>query len=106
MENPWKNKSQKVDISEDENKLKLEFNSEKEQTHLNLRKKKIYEILSSKRKIDFSDENSDLIKYRLNFEDIGEIPSECKIDIPQFIEKVRINFFNYFIFLFSLIYLY
>jgi hypothetical protein len=106
MENPWKNKSQKVDISEDENKLKLEFNSEKEQTHLNLRKKKIYEILSSKRKIDFSDENSDLIKYRLNFEDIGEIPSEYKIDIPQFIEKVRINFFNFFIFLFSLIYLY
>ena len=97
MENPWKNKSQKVDISEDENKLKLEFNSEKEQTHLNLRKKKIYEILSSKRKIDFSDENSDLIKYRLNFEDIGEIPSEYKIDIPQFIEKVRINFFNFFI---------
>ena len=106
MENPWKNKSQKVDISEDENKLKLEFNSEKEQTHLNLRKKKIYEILSSKRKIDFSDENSDLIKYRLNFEDIGEISSEYKIDIPQFIEKVRINFFNFFIFLFSLIYLY
>ena len=106
MENPWKNKSQKVDISEDENKLKLEFNSEKEQTHLNLRKKKIYEILSSKRKIDFSDENSDLIKYRLNFEDISEIPSEYKIDIPQFIEKVRINFFNFFIFLFSLIYLY
>ena len=106
MENTWKNKRQKIDISEDENKLKLEFNSEKEQTHLNLRKKKIYEILSSKRKIDFSDENSDLIKYRLNFEDIGNIPSEFKIDIPQFIEKVRINFFNYFIFLFSLIYLY
>ena len=36
MENIWKNKK----ISEGENDIKLEFNSEKEKTHLNLRKKK------------------------------------------------------------------
>ena len=38
MENIWKNK--KPEISEDEKDIKLEFNSEKEKTHLNLRKKK------------------------------------------------------------------
>ena len=86
MENIWKNKK----ISEGENDIKLEFNSEKEKTHLNLRKKKIYEILSSKRKIDLSDENDDLKKYRLFLEDIGDIPPEFKIDITHFNEKVII----------------
>ena len=88
MENIWKNK--KPEISEDEKDIKLEFNSEKEKTHLNLRKKKIYDILSSKRKINLSDENDDLRKYRLFLEDIGDIPPEFKIDITHFNEKVII----------------
>ena len=88
MENIWKNK--KPEISEDEKDIKLEFNSEKEKTHLNLRKKKIYDILSSKRKINLSDENDDLRKYRLFLEDIGDISPEFKIDITHFNEKVII----------------
>ena len=76
-----------------------------ESSDINLNLYEIY-IVNYYLRCNSYDENSDLIKYRLNFEDIGEIPSEYKIDIPQFIEKVRINFFNFFIFLFSLIYLY
>ena len=91
MENFWQNKNN-INISIDENTIKKEFNSEKEKNHLNLRKKKLNEIISSKRKIDLSIKSNDLIQkeYSLNFEDIGNIPDKYKLDIPLFIQKVRI----------------
>jgi hypothetical protein len=91
MENFWQNKNN-INISIDENTIKNEFNSEKEKNHLNLRKKKLNEIIASKRKIDLSIKSNDLIQkeYSLNFEDIGNIPDKYKLDIPLFIQKVRI----------------
>ena len=91
MENFWQNKNN-INISIDENTIKKEFNSEKEKNHLNLRKKKLNEIITSKRKIDLSIKSNDLIQkeYSLNFEDIGNIPDKYKLDIPLFIQKVRI----------------
>ena len=93
MENFWQNKNN-INISTDENTIKNEFNSEKEKNHLNLRKKKLNEIIASKRKLDLSKKSNDVIRteYSLNFEDIGIIPDKYKIDIPQFIEKVRTYF--------------
>jgi len=93
MENFWQNKNN-INISINENTIKNEFNSEKEKNHLNLRKKKLNEIIASKRKLDLSKKSNDVIRteYSLNFEDIGIIPDKYKIDIPQFIEKVRTYF--------------
>ena len=90
MENFWQNKNN-INISINETTIKNEFNSEKEKNHLNLRKKKLNEIIASKRKLDLSKKSNDVIRteYSLNFEDIGIIPDKYKIDIPQFIEKVR-----------------
>lgn len=66
-----------------------EFKQENENLKLSLRKKKINQILFSKRKITIK-ENTEEIKqkYCINIEDI-QIPNELKIDIQTFINKVR-----------------
>ena len=89
MENFWQNKNS-INIQKDEN-IKKEFISEKEKNHLNLRKKKLYEIIASKRKIDLSTKSNDEIKkeYSLDYEEIDNIPVKYKVDISKFIENVR-----------------
>ena len=90
MENFSKNKMN-MDTSVNEITIKKELNSEKEMNHLNLRKIKLNDLISSKRKINSlkKDNNEMKEKYNLNLEDIKSIPQEYIIDIPKFIEKVR-----------------
>lgn len=90
MENFSKNKMN-MDTSVNEITIKKELNSEKEMNHLNLRKIKLNDLISSKRKINSlkKDNNEMKEKYNLNLEDIKNIPQEYIIDIPKFIEKVR-----------------
>lgn len=80
-----------MDTSVNEITIKKELNSEKEINHLNLRKIKLNDLISSKRKINSlkKDNNEMKEKYNLNLEDIKSIPQEYIIDIPKFIEKVR-----------------
>ena len=82
-----------------------EFEYEKEKCRLNLRKNKLAEILSSKRRKIINNENDKKIKnYSIQLEDIiNNIPNEYKIDINLFLDNVRI--FLYFISIYSLIYL-
>ena len=84
---------------------KKEFEHEKEKCRLNLRKNKLAEILSSKRRKIINNENDKKIKnYSIQLEDIiNNIPNEYKIDINLFLDNVRIFF--YFISIYSLIYL-
>ena len=84
---------------------KKEFEYEKEKCRLNLRKNKLAEILSSKRRKIINNENDKKIKnYSIQLEDIiNNIPNEYKIDINLFLDNVRI--FLYFISIYSLIYL-
>ena len=84
---------------------KKEFEYEKEKCRLNLRKNKLAEILSSKRRKIINNENDKKIKnYSIQLEDIiNNIPNEYKIDINLFLDNVRIFF--YFISVYSLIYL-
>ena len=91
MENFSKNKMN-MDTSVNKITIKKELNSEKEMNHLNLRKIKLNDLISSKRKINSlkKDNNEMKEKYNLNLEDIKNIPQEYIIDIPKFIEKVRI----------------
>lgn len=90
MENFSKNKMN-MDTSVNEITIKKELNSEKEMNHLNLRKIKLNDLISSKRKINSlkKDNNEMKEKYNLNLEDIKNISQEYIIDIPKFIEKVR-----------------
>ena len=77
-----------------ENTIKSEFNLDKEKTRLNLRKNKLNNIISSKRKIISFNQDNDLIKkeYNINLEEIiNNIPLEYKINITQFIDQVRYN---------------
>ena len=84
---------------------KKEFEYEKEKCRLNLRKNKLAEILSSKRRKIINNENDKKIQnYSIQLEDIiNNIPNEYKIDINLFLDNVRI--FLYFISIYSLIYL-
>ena len=84
---------------------KKEFEYEKEKCRLNLRKNKLAEILSSKRRKIINNENDKKIKnYSIQLEDIiNNIPNEYKIDINLFLDNVRI--FILFISIYSLIYL-
>ena len=70
---------------------KKEFEGEKEKCRLNLRKNKIEEILSSKRRKIIKNESDNEIKnYSLHLEDIiNNIPDEYKIDMIQFLDNVR-----------------
>ena len=77
-----------------ENTIKDEFNLDKEKTRLNLRKNKLNNIISSKRKIISFNQDNDFIKkeYNINLEEIiNNIPFEYKINITQFIDQVRYN---------------
>ena len=77
---------------------KKEFEYEKEKCHLNLRKNKLAEILSSKRRKIINNENDKKIKnYSIQLEDIiNNIPNEYKIDINLFLDNVRIFILFYF----------
>ena len=81
---------------------KMEFEEEKEKSRLNLRKTKLEKILSSKRKMNLIDGSDDEIKknYSLNLDDIiSNIPDEYKINIIQFLDKVRqYNIFIYILY--------
>ena len=84
---------------------KMEFEEEKEKSRLNLRKTKLEKILSSKRKMNLTDGSDTEIKknYSLNLDDIiNNIPEEYKINIIQFLDKVRQ--YILYIFIYSLIY--
>ena len=84
---------------------KMEFEEEKEKSRLNLRKTKLEKILSSKRKMNLIDGSDDEIKknYSLNLDDIiNNIPDEYKINIIQFLDKVRQ--YILYIFIYSSIY--
>ena len=72
-----------------EDDLKLE----KEEIRLSLRKKKITNIISSKRKISYNIQNinDNKEKYSIEFKDI-KIPNECQIDISKFLDNVRAFF--------------
>ena len=78
---------------------KKEFEGEKEKSRLNLRKNKIEEILSSKRRNIIMNESDNEIKpYSLHLEDIiNNIPDEYKIDMIQFLDNVRKLFYNLYI---------
>lgn len=75
-----------------------EFKSEREHIKLNLRKKQINNIISSKRKLLYKIENDDEIKkqYYLDADEI-QIPDEYKTDIYKFVDKVRIFYIKYII---------
>lgn len=77
-------------IQKDES-TKKEFEGEKEKCRLNLRKNKIDEILSSKRrKIFLNESNNEIKKYSIKLEEIiNNIPDEYKIDMTQFHDNVR-----------------
>ena len=77
---------------------KKEFEYEKEKCRLNLRKNKLAEILSSKRRKIINNENDKKIKnYSIQLEDIiNNIPNEYKIDINLFLDNVRIFILFYF----------
>ena len=84
---------------------KMEFEEEKEKSRLNLRKTKLEKILSSKRKMNLVDGSDTEIKknYSLNLDDIiNNIPDEYKINIIQFLDKVRQ--YILYIFIYSLLY--
>ena len=98
MENFSKIQNNKNEIT------KMEFEEEKEKSRLNLRKIKLEKILSSKRKMNLVDGSDTEIKknYSLNLDDIiNNIPDEYKINIIQFLDKVR----QYILYIFY-IYLY
>ena len=77
---------------------KKEFEYEKEKCRLNLRKNKLAEILSSKRRKIINNENDKKIQnYSIQLEDIiNNIPNEYKIDINLFLDNVRIFILFYF----------
>ena len=83
---------------------KKEFEYEKEKCRLNLRKNKLAEILSSKRRKIINNENDKKIKnYSIQLEDIiNNIPNEYKIDINLFLDNVRIFILFYFYIQFNL----
>ena len=99
MENFSKIQNNKNEIT------KMEFEEEKEKSRLNLRKIKLEKILSSKRKMNLVDGSDTEIKknYSLNLDDIiNNIPDEYKINIIQFLDKVRQ--YILYIFIYSLLY--
>lgn len=80
-------------MKENPSDIKKELKLEKENLKLTLRKNKINEIIFSKRKITYRNNNIEDIKkkYSIKIEDI-QIPNEFKLDIPNFINKVRHQF--------------
>ena len=80
-----------IKSKENSKDLKEEFKLEKEKEKLSLRKKKINNIILSKRKITYKTENKEEIKqkYIIKIDDI-QISKEYELDIPSFINNVRI----------------
>ena len=75
--------------------VKALLSKEKEISKLSLRKNKLNDILSSKRKINFNSEiNSKLNEeYSIDLNDLS-IPEEQKIDINKFYENVSYTLYN------------
>lgn len=69
--------------------MKNILRAEKEQTKLTLRKNKLFNIISSKRKINFQNETDPVIEqeYLINLNDIT-IPEELKINLNKFFQNV------------------
>ena len=69
--------------------MKNILRAEKEQTKLTLRKNKLFNIISSKRKITFQNETDPVIEqeYLINLNDIT-IPEELKINLNKFFQNV------------------
>ena len=80
-----------IKSKENSTDLKEEFKLEKEKEKLSLRRKKINNIILSKRKITYKTENKEEIKqkYIIKIDDI-QISKEYELDIPSFINNVRI----------------
>ena len=80
-----------IKSKENSTDLKEDFKLEKEKEKLSLRKKKINNIILSKRKITYKTENKEEIKqkYIIKIDDI-QISKEYELDIPSFINNVRI----------------
>ena len=93
---PRKNLGNSTNNSNIIDDLKLE----NEKLRLTLRKNKINNIISEKRKKSYKKDNIEEIKknYSINLEDI-QIPNEYIIDIPKLYNKVRILYLiKYFCF--------
>ena len=73
-----------------------ELKEEKQNLKLTLRKNKINQILFTKRKISYAVNNNEEIrkKYSINIEEL-QISNELKIDIPSFLNNVRLYFIIY-----------
>ena len=85
--------------------MKNILRAEKEQTKLTLRKNKLFNILSSKRKIIFHNETDSSLEqeYLFDVNDIA-IPDELKIDLNKFFQNViTINNNNYILLIFIFI---
>ena len=69
--------------------MKNLLRAEKEQTKLTLRKNKLFNIISSKRKITFQNETDPVIEqeYLINLNDIT-IPEELKINLNKLFQNV------------------
>ena len=75
--------------------VKALLNKEKEISKLSLRKNKLNDILSSKRKINFNSEINSKFneEYSIDLNDLS-IPEEQKIDINKFYENVSYTLYN------------
>ena len=86
---------EKLNFKKNKNNSNIEddLKLEKEELRLSLRKKKITNIISSKRKIlqNIQNANDNKEKYTIEPKEI-KIPNECQIDIPKFLDNVRTTF--------------
>lgn len=69
--------------------MKKIINEEKEQTKLTLRKNKLFNIISSKRKLNFQNETDPIIEqeYLIHLNDFS-VPEELKINLTKFFQNV------------------
>jgi hypothetical protein len=86
---------EKLNFKKNKNNSNIEddLKLEKEELRLSLRKKKITNIISSKRKIlhNIQNANDNKEKYTIELKDI-KIPNEWQIDVSKFLDNVRISF--------------
>ena len=69
--------------------MKKILNEEKEQTKLTLRKNKLFNIISSKRKLNFQNETDPIIEqeYLIHLNNFS-VPGELKINLTKFFQNV------------------
>ena len=69
--------------------MKKILNEEKEQTKLTLRKNKLFNIISSKRKLNFQNETDPIIEqeYLIHLNNFS-VPAELKINLTKFFQNV------------------